>query len=641
MDTEYESSRIERAKRGLYKPLQGKQQKEEYHQELTPSDIEVASDWGDTTIISQRKEKKNYGASFLKIVVIIAMVSTVASGGYLLYQMLTGVKPSDKNILISFDVPVGITPGTPADITVKVTNQNHVGLEYSNLTIVYPSGTRSGDDANKDLRDQKKVLGDIPAGGEVEFHTKAIFLGEENTDKELRASLEFRFKNINSVFTKDDSRTVHLAAAPVNLTVDTLKELNSGQDITLSVNALSNTVIPLRDILIKVEYPLGFTYVGADPKPTFGNNVWRIGTMNPASKQGIKIHGVLVGEETQETVFRTSVGVGADQTARDVATLYGKVLSSVLIQRPFIGIELLVNGKHAEDAVAQFGNRVVGRVNWTNNLSSRVTNAQIEVHLSGIALDRVSVTPSEGGFFRSSDNTIFWDERGNPPLADIEAGGAGSVSFSFSPMPSVTNNKLLTNPVITADVTVRGKHFSVSGVPEEIKTEITKDVKVTSQAQVVPHLMHFVGPIPNRGPIPPKVDQETSYTVLFDVVNTSNAIKDAVITGVIPSYISWGGAISPSNANITFNRSNNMVTWKIGNIPAGTGVNSPPREAAFQLIFLPSLSQVGTKAYVLRNIQFDGVDGFTNQTISQNKGDMTTELDADPKAGDKSEFVVQ
>jgi hypothetical protein len=641
MDTEYESSRIERAKRGLYRPLQGEQPKEEYHQELTPTDIEVASDWGDTTIVTERKEKKSYGALILKIVVIVAMLSTALSGGYLLYQMVTGIKPSDKNIIISFDVPVGVTPGTPADITIKVANQNQVALEYSNLTVIYPSGTRDGGDPNKDLHDQKKVLGDIPAGGEVEFHTKAIFLGEENSDKELRASLEFRFKNINSVFTKEDVRQVHLAAAPVNLTVDTLKELNSGQDITLSVNALSNTVIPLRDVLVKVEYPLGFTFVDADPKPTFGNNVWRIGTMNPAAKQSIKIHGVLVGEASQETVFRTSVGAGADQTARDVATLYYKVLSSVVLQRPFIGINLLINGKSAEEAVAQFGNRVTMRVEWANNLSSKITNAQIEVHLSGVALDRTSVDPSQGGFFRSSDNTIFWDERGDKDLADVEAGGAGYVQFSFMPLPSVTNNKLLTNPVITADVTVRGKHFSVSGVPEEVKTEITKNVKITSQAQIVPHLMHFVGPIANRGPIPPKVDQETTYTVLFDVINTSNAIKNASITGVIPSYISWGGAVFPANENITFNRSNNTVTWNIGDIPAGTGVNTPPREAAFQIVFLPSLSQVGDKPYVLQNITFQATDGFTGQEIIQKKPDMSTLLDADPKAGDKSEFVVQ
>ncbi len=640
MDTEYESSRIERAKRGLYRP-EGAEAKAEYRQDLSPNEIDVASDWGDTTIVTERKVKKTYGALILKVIVVIAMTTTVASGGYLLYQMLTGIKPSDKNIIISFDVPVGVTPGTPADITIKVSNQNQVPLEFSNLTVVYPSGTRDGNDSNRDMRDQKKVLGDIPAGGEAEFHTKAIFLGEENSDKELRASLEFRFKNINSVFTKDDARQVHLSASPINLTVDTLKQVNSGQSITLSVNALSNTVIPLRDILIKVEYPLGFTYTDADPKPTFGNNVWRIGSMDPASKYGIKIHGVLEGEDTQERVFHTSVGVGADQTARELSTYYGKVLSSIVLEQPFIGLNLVVNGKSAEDAVTQFGSQVVSSIKWKNNLSTKIVNAQIEVHLSGVALDRRSVSASQGGFFRSIDNTIFWDSRADQALADIEAGGTGEVSFSFLPMPAITNNNALKNPTITVDVSARGKHFSENGVPEEIKTEITKDVKVTSQAKIIPHLLHYAGPIANRGPIPPKVDQETTYTLTMDIINTSNDIKNATITALIPSYVAWGGAVYPMSENITFNRSTNMITWQAGNIPAGTGVKTSPREASFQIIFTPSLSQLGGQPVLLKDILFEGTDSFTNQPLRQEKGEINTTLDFDPKAGEKSSFVVQ
>lgn len=640
MDTEYESSRIERAKRSLYKP-DSEAVKGDFRQDLTPNDIEVASDWGDTTIVTERKVQKSYGALFLKVLVVVAISTTVASGGYLLFQMITGIKPSDKNILITFDVPVGITPGTPADISVKVSNQNQVPLEYSNLTVVYPAGTRDGADASRDMREQKKVLGDIPPGGEAEFHTKAIFLGEENSDKELRASLEFRFKNINSVFTKDDVRQVHLAASPINLTVDTLKQINSGQDLTLSLNALSNTVIPLRDILIKVEYPLGFTYADADPKPTFGNNVWRIGTMDPASKLNIRIHGVLEGEDTQERVFHTTVGVGADQSAREVSTLYGKVLSSVVLQRPFIGLALLMNGQRAEDAVAQFGNRITGTVDWTNNLSTKIVNAELEVHLSGVALDRASVVTSQGGFFRSSDNTIFWDARADKSLADVEAGGSGSVSFSFLPMPSVTNNKLLTNPTITVDVSARGKHFSETGVPEEIKTEITKQVKVTSQAKIIPHLLHFVGPIANRGPIPPKVDQETTYTLTLDIINTSNAVKNATISALIPPYVDWGGAVFPMNENITYNRATKMITWQAGDIPAGTGVNSSPKEASFQIVYTPSLSQLGAQPVLIKNIVFEGTDAFTNQALHQDKGDINTALDFDPKAPERSSFVIQ
>ena len=183
-----------------------------------------------------------------------------------------------------------VSPGIPADILVRVANQNRVALEYANLSLLYPSGTRVGDNANKDMRDQKKVFGSIGAGESMEFRTKAIFLGVENEEKELRALIEYRFAGINSIFTKENSRPVRLLAAPINLTVASLKEVNAGQQIDLSLNAVSNTVIALRDVFIRVDYPQGFTFSDASPKPTFGNNIWRVGTLDPSEKYSIQLH---------------------------------------------------------------------------------------------------------------------------------------------------------------------------------------------------------------------------------------------------------------------------------------------------------------------------------------------------------------
>ena len=631
MDTEYESSRIERAKRDLYRTDDVKDAVKKA--ELTPTDIEVANNWQDTTIVTDRGVKKNTGIKILKALVIVAVLTAFGSGGYLLYQILDpSNKPSDKNILITFDVPVGVTPGIPADIVIKVTNQNRFALEYANLTLVYPQGSRSVSDPNKDLRDEKKILGNIGAGAVAEFHTKAIFLGEENTNKELRASLEFRFTNVNSTFKKEEVRPMHLLAAPINLTVDTLKEINSGQEITLNVNALSNTVIPLRDMLVKVEYPLGFTYEDADPKPSFGNNIWRIGVMNPASKFKVKIKGIIVGDNTQEKVFHTSIGAGQDQTDRDVNTLYANILSAVTLQRPFIGITLLMNGKSAGDATAQYGQSISGQVIWKNNLPTKIVNAQIEVNLSGVAFDRSKVHPSNDGFFRSSDNTILWDERGYIVLREVEAGAGGSVGFTLTPIPNVSGGKIITNPTIIAEVTVKGKRFSEQGVPEEINTVITEEIRITSQAQFASRVIYHGGPIVNTGPLPPKVEQETTYSVIWDIVNTSNNLKSTQVHAVIPPYVQWAGAVYPSNENIIYDPSLHQVIWTPGDIPSGTGVNTPPKEVVFQIILTPSLSQVGAAPSLLGKIRFEGVDSFTNQSVGQDATDLNTILSTDPKA---------
>lgn len=642
MDTEYDRSRIERLKRGLYSPDANALSKER-ESKLSPSDVDVAENWQDATIGKEERgpslPERRVGA--LKVIVIVAALTLLSSGGYLVYQYLDPfANPSEKNIDIAFDVPIGATPGIPADIVLHITNKNPVPLEYAALTLTYPSGTRSAASHDKDLADEKKILGTIGVGEVVVYRTKAIFLGEENTEKEIRAGLEYRFAGINSVFTKNESRSMRMLAAPINLTVNTLKEINAGQSLELAVSALSNTVIPLRDVFIKIEYPLGFSYAGADPKPDFGANIWRVGTLLPSGKFEIKVRGVLSGEDTEEKVFHTSVGVGSDKTARDIETLYSKVLSAITLSRSFIGIQLSLNGKPAGDVPVPFGARIEGEVHWQNNLNAKIERGEIEVKLRGVALNRPSIKAENGGFYRSSDDTIFWDERGNDALAVLEAGEEGTVAFFFQPLPPVTGNQLLVNPTITAEVTVRGNRISETGVPEEIKSVMVQNVRVSSDAQFASRAVYYVGPFINSGPIPPRVEQETTYTVIWSIVNTSNTILNGEVRAVLPVYTKWYGSVSPSKESVTYNRNTNEIIWSLGEIPAGTGIGKPPREVAFQVVLLPSLSQVKTAPALITGTTFTGTDAFTNVTLRQQKPDITTKLSTDPKASDTSDVVV-
>lgn len=639
MATEFETSRIERAKRGLYgTDHAGGMLRDEG---LSPNDLDIANDWGDTEIVTEREAKKSqFGVKTLKTLVVLAIVTAFGSAGYLLYQFFDPFsKPSDKNIQITFDLPVGISPGTPADIVVRVSNQNRTGIEYANLTIIYPSGTKSPDDSSRALRDERKLLGEIPAGRSVEFHTRAIFLGEENIDREMRSTLEYRFERMTSVFSKSAIQPVRLIAAPITLTVDALKQVNSGQTMQLGITAASNTVIPLRDVLVKVEYPPDFNFTDATPKPTFGNNIWRIGTMDPADRFPISIRGILSGVDSQEKVFHVTTGAGSDQTERDVSAVYAKTLASILIKEPFIGVRLLLGGVDADEAVSQLGSSVTGTVEWKNNLSTRITDAQIEVRLSGAPLDRSSIR-AMGGFYRSSDDVLIWEQRSNSSLALIPAGGRGSVGFNFTPIAPVTQGQMFTNPTIVAEVTVRGKRLSESGVPEEIKTIVTKNVRISTKAQFASRVVHYSGPFVNFGPIPPRVDQETTYTVIWTIRNSSNMVTNGEVRAIVPLYVAWTGSVHPSNAPVSYNPITHEVVWLAGDIPAGTGLNAPPKEVSFQLTLTPSLSQKEIAPLLLTDTRFSGTDSFTRETLSDVVESVSTLLEADPQAPEDSGFVL-
>jgi len=187
---------------------------------------------------------------------------------------------------------------------------------------------------------------------------------------------------------------------------------------------------------------------------------------------------------------------------------------------------------------------------------------------------------------------------------------------------------------------VRGKRISETGVPEEIKSVMVKSVRVSSNVQFASRAVYFVGPFANSGPIPPKVEQETTYTIIWSIVNTSNNISNTQVRTVLPVYMKWYGSISPSGEDLSYNPNTNEVIWSPGDIPAGTGIGKPPREVAFQVVLTPSLSQVKTVPSLITNTTFTATDSFTGASINQEKPDITTNLSTDPKALRDSEIVV-
>ena len=189
-------------------------------------------------------------------------------------------------------------------------------------------------------------------------------------------------------------------------------------------------------------------------------------------------------------------------------------------------------------------------------------------------------------------------------------------------------------------MTIRGRRISETGVPEEIKSVKVESVRVSSEVQFASRAVYYAGPFTNSGPIPPKVEQETTYTVIWSIVNTSNRISDAEVRAVLPIYIKWYGSVSPGSENLSYNPSTNEVIWLPGDIPAGTGIGKPPREVAFQVVLTPSLSQVKTAPDLITGTVLTGTDAFSGVSLLQGKPNVSTVLSTDPKAGQDTDLVV-
>ena len=141
------------------------------------------------------------------------------------------------------------------------------------------------------------------------------------------------------------------------------------------------------------------------------------------------------------------------------------------------------------------------------------------------------------------------------------------------------------------------------------------------------------GPFSNTGPIPPKVDKPTTYTISWAVSNSSNDLRNASVSGTLPLGVSWVGLTSPAKETVLYDDATRKVTWNLGDVKAGVGIDTPARTAYFQISLTPSLPDVESLVTLVRGNAFQGVDTWSGSTLSPSPSDLTTSILLDSKGG--------
>jgi hypothetical protein len=279
-----------------------------------------------------------------------------------------------------------------------------------------------------------------------------------------------------------------------------------------------------------------------------------------------------------------------------------------------VSVALALDGHVSSEYVLFRGKEVRGDVSWVNNLPIRVQDVEIQLVLTGAILDRTSVN-ADHGFFRSTDNTLVWGKETDPKLADVAPGASGVASFTLATLS--VNKGTFKNPELGFSVVVRARRLSESNVPETIQSSADARAVVATDLALSAFLSHG-GAFQDFGPFPPKADAETSYTVTWTALNSSNAVANASVTAVLPSYVRFTGTMSPSGA-ITYNPVGGIVTWTIGDLSENSA-----KTATFQVAITPSLTQVGTEPTVVGDERIYGFDRFARTQLERTAPSLTT-----------------
>lgn len=392
---------------------------------------------------------------------------------------------------------------------------------------------------------------------------------------------------------------------------------------------------------MKAQYPFGFQFIESTPSPSFGKDTWLLGDLEPQGKRLISIRSKLQATEEEERTFRFSVGTQSTKDEKQLGTTFLSEAPTIRIQKPFLNLDLLVNGTQGKTFIGRSGQTMRADVTWGNNLATKVTNLEITAKLVGDIYNQASVSTGSG-FYDSNTGTVLWDQQKTARFAVVEPGENGTLNFSFALLPVAINPASFNNPHMTIEVTARGKRLDEQGLSQEVVSVVQKQIKVATVLTLSARLLHNEGPFNNTGSIPPQAEQETTYTVVWSLSNASNGVAGAKVSAVLPSYVKWLGEVSPPSEQVTYNPVGGEILWSLGEINAGTGVGTPPREVSFQVSLLPSLSQVGTAPTMVGDSTARGTDRFIGIGVSSNtRPALTTKSLGDPGATKESGTVVK
>ena len=546
----------------------------------------------------------------LLIFVFVAVVSS-------LFLYFGGNQISSDNIKISVIGPSQIGGGEVVPLQVSVTNNNSVPMESATLILKYPLGTRSVGDSPRNLFEERIPLEDIAPDEVRSIPLSVAIFGEENAQKQIEATIEYRVNGSSGMFYKDaNPLALRISSSPLVLRVESVEKVASGQTVDVIITAVSNASTPLADLLVTASYPNGFSYKSSNPEPVYGDNVWRIDKLMPEQSVVIKLQGVVTGL-TEET-FRINLDVGPSNPDNQfmVGASLADAKTDFVIERPFIDVAISINGDEDREVIVPQGEKSRVNIGITNTIDETVYDMVVEVVPGGNALTNTSIVSHEG-FYDSNTGTVRWEVANNPSFGELLPGDRRSLTFEVNPG---TNYTTASYDLV---VNVYARRVAESSALETLIGTVRAEAKYSSTIKVASQAGRNTSVFTDTGPVPPKVGEVTTYTLTMRAEAGANDMANAVVETSLPLYVNWLNAYE-GEGDLTYNSVSKSIQWVIGDISSGQH-----KEMSFQVSFLPSTSQLRSIPVLLNKQIMRANDRFTGELLQDDSEAVRTELSAE------------
>jgi len=592
----------------------------------------------------EETKKENGPKEFLKIsrrkilkwVFISAGTITLILASLFLFLYL-GTRGNEAEVIIHDRGP--IESGELITISIVSRNTSSVTLADVELTVILPSGSlvaSRGQETPAPSRLIKKI-GSIRAGEENITEIPVRIFGAEGEGKEIQAILLYQPENLHARFSSKTSETIRINQVPLGINWEIPEVLSQRQEVGVKIKYTSSASRPFHNMWLRLEYPPGFQFSSGAPKPEFGNEIWKLGTLEGGKEGFVTIKGTVIGEEGEVKSFRGELGVFNPLT-KEWRSYRGVSQSSRIAVTP-LSVQIELDGTRQE--VITPGQDLSFTIRYKNNTEFPLKNISIKVLLQGKIID-LTTLDIQDGVLDFPTRAIVWAPGSAEELKEVAPGEGGEFNFRIK-----TREGPIVQSIADKNQTVKVSAEILTGLaPQELQgTELaSRDVlefKIKTKISFLAKSLHRFSPLVNSGPLPPKVGSKTFYTVVWEVRNYTNDLRDAEIKAILPPNVQWENNFTPKDTRVSLDFSLGEVRWRVGEIKAGTGVLTPALTLAFQVSLIPSEVETGEAVTLLNESRLTGFDAFIGESREEKHDPLTTELRADSGTSEKDWRVVR
>ena len=286
---------------------------------------------------------------------------------------------------------------------------------------------------------------------------------------------------------------------------------------------------------------------------------------------------------------------------------------------------------NSKDYLANAGDSLEFKIKYQNNSSLAIPAVKITAKLDSSALDFTTLNLQEKGNFNSNDSLITWDQTNNSDLEMLNPGKSGEVIFMVKVKDNLPiknfNDK---NFTITSIARSDSASLPLALINQQVSDTVEMTTKINSKLTIDAKGYFQDSLLPNSGPLPPTVGKTTTYTIYWQITNSSNDVDNVEVSAALPSYVEWVNQFKPTSSNFKYDTLNRKITWEIGKLPSGTGILTPVKYVAFQIAFTPSVTQINQVVEVMKQSIISGKDSFTGADLKTIDAGLSTDLQDDP-----------